>query len=139
MTGTDRRLNARTRQLTAVHPGNVVWSRSRLTAVGDWEAACIGPLSIDVAHCRVHDLDETPDLATDIADAWLDVTGSPFDPWAAIATIVGLLDSLRSHPLNPAARRRIERTWLVLSLTAARDGPFCIRPSAGIAGTQFHG
>lgn len=92
------------------HPGNLLWSRSQLTGVVDWEAACIGPPSIDVAHCRVNFLYETPDLASDLADAWLDVTGSPFEPWADIATIIGLLDSFRSHPPNPAARRRIERT-----------------------------
>jgi 8-oxo-dGTP pyrophosphatase MutT (NUDIX family)/aminoglycoside phosphotransferase (APT) family kinase protein len=34
------------------HPGNVLWSRGRLTGVIDWINASWGPPGIDVAHCR---------------------------------------------------------------------------------------
>ena len=36
------------------HPGNVLWSRGAVSGVVDWQAACIGPPSIDVGHCRVN-------------------------------------------------------------------------------------
>ncbi|MDA1004377.1 MAG: aminoglycoside phosphotransferase family protein, partial [Chloroflexi bacterium] len=34
------------------HPGNVLWSRGRVTAVLDWVNASVGPPGVDVAHCR---------------------------------------------------------------------------------------
>ncbi len=34
------------------HPGNVLWSRGRLTGVVDWINASWGPPGIDIAHCR---------------------------------------------------------------------------------------
>ena len=34
------------------HPGNVLWSRGRLSGVVDWANACVGPVGIDVATCR---------------------------------------------------------------------------------------
>ncbi len=34
------------------HPGNLLWSRERLTGVVDWSAARIGPRAHEVAYCR---------------------------------------------------------------------------------------
>lgn len=34
------------------HPGNLVWSRERLTGVVDWSSARIGPRAYEVAYCR---------------------------------------------------------------------------------------
>jgi aminoglycoside phosphotransferase (APT) family kinase protein len=36
------------------HPGNVLWSRGRVTGVVDWTHACRGPQAADVAHCRIN-------------------------------------------------------------------------------------
>ena len=36
------------------HPGNVLWRRSKISGVVDWQAACTGPAVADVAHCRVN-------------------------------------------------------------------------------------
>ena len=36
------------------HPGNVLWSRGRLTGVVDWINASWGPPPVDVAHCRLN-------------------------------------------------------------------------------------
>lgn len=36
------------------HPGNVLWSRGRLTGVVDWINASWGPPGNDVAHCRAN-------------------------------------------------------------------------------------
>ncbi|MEO5900118.1 MAG: aminoglycoside phosphotransferase family protein, partial [Ilumatobacteraceae bacterium] len=44
------------------HPGNTLWHRQRLTGVIDWQAGCVGPASIDPAHCRINLLDR-PELA----------------------------------------------------------------------------
>jgi aminoglycoside phosphotransferase (APT) family kinase protein len=90
------------------HPGNILWQRRNLTGVVDWESSRIGPPDIDIGHCRVNLLYETPDLAAHLADAWLDVTGNAYNPWADIATIIGLLDSLRASPPSPSARWNLE-------------------------------
>ena len=36
------------------HPGNVLWSRGRLSGVIDWTNTSIGPPGIDLGHCRVN-------------------------------------------------------------------------------------
>lgn len=36
------------------HPGNVLWSRSRISGIVDWPSACEGPAEADVAHCRAN-------------------------------------------------------------------------------------
>ncbi len=36
------------------HPGNVLWSRGRLSGVIDWTDASSGPPQVDVAHCRLN-------------------------------------------------------------------------------------
>ena len=33
------------------HPGNVLWSRGRVSGVVDWSHACHGAPAVDVAHC----------------------------------------------------------------------------------------
>lgn len=80
----------------------------RLTGVVDWEHACLGPPQVDIGHCRLNFLYQTPELADHLADAWCEVTGSRYDPWADIAAIVGLVDGLRRHPPGSRARWSIE-------------------------------
>jgi aminoglycoside phosphotransferase (APT) family kinase protein len=36
------------------HPGNVLWARGRITAVVDWIEACVGPIAVDAARCRMN-------------------------------------------------------------------------------------
>ncbi len=36
------------------HPGNIVWSRGRLSGIVDWVNASYGPPGIDVGHCRLN-------------------------------------------------------------------------------------
>jgi len=61
---------------------NFLWTRGRLTGVVDWGAACIGPPSIDVGHCRLN-------LAVLFAADWAErfrlayeaESGRRVDPW----------------------------------------------------------
>ncbi|MCK9485191.1 MAG: aminoglycoside phosphotransferase family protein [Dehalococcoidia bacterium] len=36
------------------HPGNILWSRGRLSGVTDWVSASNGPAGMDAAHCRIN-------------------------------------------------------------------------------------
>lgn len=91
------------------HPGNVLWHRGRITGVVDWQSACIGPPSIDTAHCRANLLRYAPDLADAFTRFVEDSTGRTFHPWADIATIIGMLDGLRGTPPRQRGRRAIEK------------------------------
>ena len=91
------------------HPGNVLWRRGRITGVVDWQSACTGPPSIDIAHCRANLLRYAPDLADVYTRFAEDTTGRPFQRWADIATLIGMLDGLRSTPPRQAGRMGIER------------------------------
>ena len=51
------------------HPGNVLWKGKRPSAVVDWLHGCRGPLSVDVAHCR---LNLWLDNGHAAADAWVE-------------------------------------------------------------------
>ena len=45
------------------HPGNVLWKRRRLTGIVDWQAASIGPRSVDIGHCRANLMFDDPPRA----------------------------------------------------------------------------
>lgn len=36
------------------HPVNVLWEGERISGVVDWINACMGPVGVDVAHCRLN-------------------------------------------------------------------------------------
>ncbi len=36
------------------HPVNVLWENGRISGIVDWINACMGPVGIDVAHCRLN-------------------------------------------------------------------------------------
>lgn len=80
------------------HPGNVLWRQGQVTGLVDWQAACIGPASADVAHCRANLFRYGLDIADRFSAAWERLTGDRYNPWAEIATIVGFLDGLRDEP-----------------------------------------
>ena len=96
------------------NPGNILWVRRELTGIVDWQAACVGPRSIDPAHCRLNLFQYDPTMADDIRRLWEQRSGLTFDPWADLASIVGSLDHLRSR------RTSNEATWAIeQALTAA--------------------
>lgn len=88
------------------YPGNVLWHRRTLSGLVDWEAASVGPRSMDVAHGRINLLYDGLDTAEAFTREWEQHTGRTFHRWADIATIIGLLDSERRHP--SAQRRRFD-------------------------------
>ena len=92
------------------HPGNLLWSRQHLNGIVDWQSACLGPASIDPGHCRLNMLYYDPQLAHDLRRAWEERSGRPYNPWADIMSIIGVLDNIRS-PKNPnKTRLAIEET-----------------------------
>lgn len=36
------------------HPVNVLWEADRISGIVDWINACMGPVGVDVAHCRIN-------------------------------------------------------------------------------------
>jgi aminoglycoside phosphotransferase (APT) family kinase protein len=80
------------------HPGNVLWSRGLVSGVVDWQAACVGPPSIDVGHCRVNLFPYGLHVADTFSAVWSQLTGRTYDPWAEVVSVVGMLDGLRAVP-----------------------------------------
>jgi len=80
------------------HPGNVLWRRGKVTGLVDWQAACVGPPSADVAHCRANLFRYGLHVADRFTAVWERLTGDKYQPWAEIASIVGFLDALRDDP-----------------------------------------
>ncbi|HEX6393736.1 MAG TPA: phosphotransferase [Acidimicrobiales bacterium] len=92
------------------HPGNVLWNRSQLTGLVDWQSACIGPSSIEPGHCRLNMLYYDPDMAEELRTIWEQRAQRIYDPWADVIAIVGMLDPMRK-PKNPSkSRMAIEDT-----------------------------
>ena len=89
-------------------PGNLLWERGELTGVVDWQSGGVGPASIDISHCRLNLLYETPALADELRTMWEMHTGRRFDPWAKVMSIIGVLDHLRDRPPGQRARYAIE-------------------------------
>ena len=90
------------------NPGNVLWVRDRLTGVVDWQSACVGPRSIDPAHCRLNLFQYSQKMADDVRVVWEQRSGLTFDPWADLASIIGTLDNLRGRRHLNAAMWSIE-------------------------------
>ncbi len=71
------------------HPGNVLWSRQRVTGVVDWANACQGPAGCDVATCWSNLVDGA---GRDAADAFLHsyaaITGDVLHPFWRMASIL---------------------------------------------------
>lgn len=85
------------------NPGNVLWVRQQLSGLVDWQWACIGPRSIDPAHCRLNLFQYSPTMADDVRTVWEQRSGLTFDPWADLTSIIGTLDHLRRRRQpNPA-------------------------------------
>lgn len=68
------------------HPGNLLWSRGRLTGIVDWAAACQGPIGCDIAHCRANLRDlATPEVADRFVHLYSSLTGYELDPFWVMA------------------------------------------------------
>ncbi len=90
------------------NPGNVLWVRDRLSGLVDWQWACVGPRSIDPAHCRLNLFQYNPSMADEVRSVWEQRSGLMFDPWADLASIIGTLDQIRRPRRPNAARWAIE-------------------------------
>jgi aminoglycoside phosphotransferase (APT) family kinase protein len=90
------------------HPGNVLWQRRHITGIVDWQNACRGPGSIDISHCRLNLAYTDGDLPRLLRDIWEHRSGSAFDPWADVMTIIGALDHLRDTPPGRRAQDTID-------------------------------
>lgn len=74
------------------HPGNVLFRRGKLTGVVDWQAAAIGPPSVDVSHCRRNLIRRFGlDVADRFTKLWQEVSGERYHPWAEAAMAVDAL------------------------------------------------
>ena len=102
------------------HPGNLLWQRSHLSGVVDWESASLGPVHVDLGHCRLNFFYGTPDLADLLVRAWEQITGDTYNPWGDIAAIIGVLDGLRTTPPPPSARQALEHA---LAAAVSELGP----------------
>jgi aminoglycoside phosphotransferase (APT) family kinase protein len=90
------------------HPGNVLWRRRKVAGLVDWQAASIGPASIDVGHCRANLLPYGTDVVDRFTTLWEQASNQRYDPWADVSTIIGCLDNLRDEP--PSGRLAVEET-----------------------------
>lgn len=86
------------------HPGNILWSRNRLSGVIDWISACAGPPQIDIAHCRVnlvrlHGLD----VADRFLAAYASVSGTSVEEYDSYWDAIGLVDSGHSPQITAPA------------------------------------
>ncbi len=95
------------------HPGNVLWRGGRLTGLVDWQAACIGPASMDPGHCRLNMLRYDRDVARRLRLTWERQSGRTYNRWADIMSIIGTLDTLRTP-------KRANRALLGIEDTLAR-------------------
>ena len=88
------------------HPGNLLWHRSRVTGVIDWQAGCLGSPSLDVANCRGNLFRYGLDLADRFTSYWEHLTGDRFNPLADLVGTIGYLDELREE--RPTDWREVE-------------------------------
>ena len=89
------------------HPGNVLWSRGRLTGIVDWANACHGPAGCDIAHCRWNLIELSGfDAADRFQAAYERMTGTPVDPFWELGSE---LEHGPSAWTPPAAVTRAER------------------------------
>lgn len=101
------------------HPGNVLWSRGRLTGVIDWVNASWGPPQIDVGHCRLnlvqlHGLE----VADRFLAAYLSLAGGDYQPYWDLVTAMeflpgrgvyaGWLDAGLTHITKELAYSRVD-------------------------------
>lgn len=74
------------------HPGNVLWSRGRVTGVVDWTNASAGSPAADVAHCRTNlaIMHGTP-AADRFRETYEALTGGRHDPYFDLLDVCDML------------------------------------------------
>jgi len=92
-----------------MNPGNVLWVHGQLSGLVDWQAACVGPRSIDPAHCRLNLFRYDPGMADELRRVWEERSGLVFDPWADVVSIIGTLDELSTSRHASPALHAIEQ------------------------------
>jgi Ser/Thr protein kinase RdoA (MazF antagonist) len=94
------------------HPGNVLWSRHRVSGVVDWVSSCVGPPEVDLAHCRYNLAVNAGSMAA--ADRflaiWQSMTGSgDYHPYWDLTTIVSVVPAEPSRALDAFAAAAANR------------------------------
>lgn len=91
------------------HPGNVLWKAGRLSGVVDWQAASVGPRTVDVFHCRANLIDRFGLAVADrFVEIWKEVSGSDYHPWAEVVMLVDAM-GWRSHERSSRSARALEQ------------------------------
>jgi aminoglycoside phosphotransferase (APT) family kinase protein len=85
------------------HPGNVLWSRGSVSGLVDWQAACIGPPTVDVGHCRANLYRYGLGIADQFRSLWESISGRQYDPWTEVVSIIGVMDAFGTSPGNERA------------------------------------
>lgn len=99
------------------HPGNVLWSRRRVSGVVDWPVACLGPPSADAFWCFVNLL---PRFGRDVAERflahWEERSGRAYHPWAEVVLLVDVLDTREAErtPERAVLEERLGRALAAL-------------------------
>lgn len=100
------------------HAGNVLWIGAKPSATVDWLHGCLGPASVDVAHCRLNLwIDVGPEAANGMLDAYraLGTESGPHHPYWDIADAM----SWRIDPeLDGAARARRYESFVTTAVKA---------------------
>lgn len=74
------------------HPGNVLWSRRRITGVVDWPVLSVGPPSVDAYWCFSNLLERFgPGVADRYLTTWEACSGRAFHPWAEVVMSLDVL------------------------------------------------
>lgn len=85
------------------HPGNVLWRRGRVAGLIDWQAASVGPRTVDVVHCRGNLLSRFGVEAADrFLAIWQHMTGCDYHPWAEIVMLVDAFEWNTRHTQGPS-------------------------------------
>ena len=102
------------------HPGNVLWTRRRVTGVVDWPVARIGPPSTDAFWCYLNLLPRFgPGVADRFLAIWEERSGRTYHPWAEVVLAVDVLDSRddRRTPERVVLEERLARGLAALGVT----------------------
>jgi aminoglycoside phosphotransferase (APT) family kinase protein len=77
------------------HPTNILWREGTVTGVIDWVNACLGPLFMDVAHCRLNLAAMSGTAAARAFTAtYENCSGRAYDPfWDLVAAVEWLPDA----------------------------------------------
>jgi aminoglycoside phosphotransferase (APT) family kinase protein len=110
------------------HPGNILWSRGKLSGVVDWISACAGPPQVDVAHCRVNLVRlHGVEIAERFLVAYASASGTSVEDYDPYWDAIGLADSGHSPQITAPA---LAPLGLTLAKVRARLDEF----AASIAG-----